>query len=229
MRPPPIQSGAGVLVDLSLKSDRNDGLETEPARERDIFEGDALEWGIFGEPIVCFVERTVGIRSLRGCAPLAWPDDALSESTGVLGAVRAECVVLTVRCEWERETSGESDGPAVAGDASDLVEGPAAAREGRRECVRELAEDAGPDADDVGIERRETDLSAMPAPVSRSSRVEGCWPGGGCGDVDGGPRWLRARSLQAPDLALPRPPERYSASLPRWASATTSEGRIIPS
>ena len=121
---------------------------------------------------------------------MAWPDDALSESTGVLGAVRAECVVLTVRWEWERETSGESDGPAVAGDASDLVEGPAAAREGRRECVRELAEDAGPDADDVGIERRETDLSAMPAPVSRSARVEGCWPGGGCGDVDGGPRWL---------------------------------------
>ena len=77
-----------MLVDLSLKSDRKDGLETDPARERDIFDGEALEWGIFGEPIVCLVERTVGIRSLRGCMALAWPDDALSESTGVLGAVR---------------------------------------------------------------------------------------------------------------------------------------------
>lgn len=71
MRPPPIQFGVDVLVDLSLRSDRNDGLETEPARDRDIFDGDALEYGIFGEPMLCFVERTVGIKSLRGWAPLA--------------------------------------------------------------------------------------------------------------------------------------------------------------
>lgn len=140
-------------------------METEPARARDILEGDALAWGVFGELIVCFVGRTVGIRSLRGCAALAWPDDTLSESTGVLGAVRAEYVVLTVRCERERETSGEKDGPAAAGDERDFVEGAAAAREGRRECVRELGED-GPGAGNTGMERREIDLSPIPAGVA---------------------------------------------------------------
>ena len=143
--------------------------------------------------------------------------------------------MLTVRWEWERETRGERDGPAVAGDARDLVEGPAAAREGRRECVRELAED-GPETDEAGMERRETDLSAMPGRVSRSALADGCsllagrggdddsLAGGGCcGGASTDPPGARS--------GAPPPARRHTGAVlgvSPPASATAPPGRIIP-
>ena len=141
--------------------------------------------------------------------------------------------MLTVRCEWERETSGESDGPVAAGDASDLVEGPAAAREGRRECVRELA-DVGPEVKDVGMERRETDLSAIPAPVLQSSRAEGSGCGGERAEstspstVAASAAVAQARSLQAPDRALSRPPSPHRGGTRRLSSHNPGAHHSLP-